>query len=105
MSVSTFETLTTESGGYVEALRDPIEIPAAVARICDDLQSQYLLAIARGQADGKYHSIQVRTKDRRLRVRARGLRGAARVNQVAPGGTRHRIAAVRIWIRLAVARR
>ena len=65
------EGLTTESGGYVEALRDPTEIPAAVARICDDLQSQYLLAIAPGQADGKYHSIQVRTTDRRLRVRAR----------------------------------
>jgi Ca-activated chloride channel homolog len=65
------EGLTTESGGYVEPLRDPAEIPAAVARICDDLQSQYLLAFAPGQADGKYHSIKVRTKDRRLRVRAR----------------------------------
>jgi Ca-activated chloride channel family protein len=65
------EGLTTESGGYVEALRDPTEIPAAVARICDDLQSQYLLAFAPGQPDGKYHSIQVRTTDRRLRVRAR----------------------------------
>ena len=65
------EGLTTESGGYVEPLRDPTEIAAAVARICDDLQSQYLLAFAPGQADGKYHSINVRTKDRRLRVRAR----------------------------------
>jgi len=65
------EGLTTESGGYVESLRDPTEIPAAVARILDDLQSQYLLAIGPGQADGKYHAIQVRTKDRRLRVRAR----------------------------------
>ena len=65
------EGLTTESGGYVEPLRDPAEIPAAVARICDDLQSQYLVAFAPGQADGKYHSINVRTKDRSLRVRAR----------------------------------
>jgi Ca-activated chloride channel homolog len=65
------EGLTTESGGYVEPLRDPTEIAAAVARICDDLQSQYLLAIVPGQADGKYHSINVRTTDRRLRVRAR----------------------------------
>jgi VWFA-related protein len=65
------EGLTTESGGYVETLRDPIEIPAAVARICDDLQSQYLLAFDPGQADGKYHSIKVRTKDPSLRVRAR----------------------------------
>jgi len=65
------EGLTTESGGYVEPLRDPTEIPAAVARICDDLQSQYLLAFAPGQADGKYHQIKVRAKDARLRVRAR----------------------------------
>jgi hypothetical protein len=65
------EGLTTESGGYLEPLRDPAEIPAAVARIFDDLQSQYLLTFTPGQADGKYHSIRVRTKDRRLRVRAR----------------------------------
>ena len=43
------EGLTTESGGYVEPLRDPIEIPAAVARIFDDLQSQYLLASLPGR--------------------------------------------------------
>ncbi len=65
------ESLTTESGGYVETLRDPAEISAAVTRICDDLQSQYLLAFESGPADGKYHGIRVRTKDRRLRVRAR----------------------------------
>ncbi len=65
------ESLTTESGGYVEPLRDPAEISAAVTRICDDLQSQYLLAFESGPADGKYHGIRVRTKDRRLRVRAR----------------------------------
>ncbi len=65
------ESLTTESGGYVELLRDPAEISAAVTRICDDLQSQYLLAFESGPADGKYHGIRVRTKDRQLRVRAR----------------------------------
>ena len=65
------EGLTTVSGGYVEPMRDPAEIPAAVARIWDDFESQYLLAFAPGQADGKYHPIKVRTKDARLRVRAR----------------------------------
>jgi VWFA-related protein len=65
------DALTTESGGYVEPLRDPSEIPAAVARICDDLQSQYLLTFAPGRPDGKYHSIKVTTKDRRWRVRTR----------------------------------
>ncbi len=65
------EGLTTESGGYIEPLRDSTEIPAAVARICDDLQSQYLLAFEPGHADGSYHRIQVRTTNRQLRVRAR----------------------------------
>ena len=65
------EGLTTESGGYVEPLRDPTEIPAAVARICDDLQSQYLMTFEPAHADGKYHQIRVRTKDTRLKVRTR----------------------------------
>jgi VWFA-related protein len=65
------DDLTKESGGYAEPLRDPSEIPAAVARICDDLQSQYLLAFEPGRADGEFHAIRVRTKDTRLRVRAR----------------------------------
>ena len=63
--------LTKASGGYTELLRNPSEIAAAVARICDDLQSQYLLAFESGNADGSYHELRVRTKDTRLRVRAR----------------------------------
>ena len=66
------ESLTKESGGYVEPLRDPSESSAAVARICDDLQSQYLLAFEPRHSDGKYHAIAVKTKNPpRLRVRAR----------------------------------
>jgi hypothetical protein len=68
---SLLDDLTKESGGYTEPLRDPGEIAAAVARICDDLQSQYLLAFEPGRADGEFHAIRVRTKDTRLRVRAR----------------------------------
>ena len=34
--------LTKESGGYAEPVRSPSEIASAVARICDDLQSQHL---------------------------------------------------------------
>jgi len=63
--------LTKESGGYTEPLRSPSEIAAAVARICDDLQSQYLMTFEPAHADGKYHSMRVRTKDRRLNVRTR----------------------------------
>jgi Ca-activated chloride channel homolog len=65
------ETLTTNSGGYVEAIDDPAEITAAVARMFDELQSQYTLAFEPAHADGKYHEIQVTTKNRDLRVRAR----------------------------------
>jgi Ca-activated chloride channel family protein len=65
------EGLIRESGGYVEPLRDPTGISAAVGRLCDELQSQYLLAFEPARADGSYHAIRVRTKDTRLRVRAR----------------------------------
>lgn len=63
--------LTKESGGYTEPLRNPSEIRAAVARICDDLQSQYLLTFDPAHADGKYHPIRVTTKDPRMKVRTR----------------------------------
>ena len=45
--------------------------PSAVARICDDLQSQYLLAFEPAHADGKFHPISIKLKDGRLKVRAR----------------------------------
>ena len=71
--VDTFllDNLTKESGGYTEPLRNPSEIAAAVARICDDIQSQYLLTFEPAHADGKYHQISVRTKDTRLKLRTR----------------------------------
>jgi VWFA-related protein len=65
------ESLTANSGGYVEAIDDPAEITAAVARMFDELQSQYTLAFESAHADGKYHEIQVTTTNRDLRVRAR----------------------------------
>jgi len=43
------EGLTTESGGYVEPLRDPTEIPAAVARICDDSSRSTCLQSLQGR--------------------------------------------------------
>jgi len=65
------EGLTTESGGHVESPGNPSEILAAVRRICDELQSQYLLAFEPGRADGSYQAIRVRTKNTSHRVRAR----------------------------------
>jgi Ca-activated chloride channel homolog len=65
------ESLTANSGGYVEAINDPADITAAVARIFDELQSQYILAFEPVHADGKYREITVTMKNRDLRVRAR----------------------------------
>src|SRR5688500_6285664 len=63
VDINLLDGLTKESGGYTEPLRSPSEIAAAVARICDDLQSQYLLTFESARADGKYHPIKVSTKD------------------------------------------
>jgi len=66
------EDLTRESGGYVAPLQNPSDIVAAVSSIWDDLQSQYVLAFEPRHSDGKYHRITVKTKNTRLKVRARG---------------------------------
>ena len=71
VDVENLELLTANSGGYVEDITDPSDITAAVARICDELQSQYVLAFEPAGADGKYHEIAVTHKNRDLRVRAR----------------------------------
>jgi Ca-activated chloride channel homolog len=71
VDLENLESLTGDSGGYVEAINDPSDISAAVARIFDELQSQYMLAFEPAYADGKYHDITVSTRNRDLRVRAR----------------------------------
>ena len=62
VDVQNLESLTSDSGGYVEAISEPSEITAAVARIFDELQSQYMLAFEPSHADGKNHEISVTTK-------------------------------------------
>ena len=62
VDVQNLESLTSDSGGYVEAINEPSEITAAVARIFDELQSQYMLAFEPSHADGKYHEISVTTR-------------------------------------------
>jgi VWFA-related protein len=78
VDLENLELLTANSGGYVEDITDPAEITAAVARVFDELQSQYLLAFEPAHADGKYHDIVVTTKNKDQRVRARS-------GYVAPG--------------------
>jgi Ca-activated chloride channel family protein len=64
--------ITDASGGYTEVVHASADLAPATARIADELNRQYLLGYAppRG-ADGKYHSIRVRTRDTSFRVRAR----------------------------------
>jgi Ca-activated chloride channel family protein len=71
VDLENLELLTADSGGYVEDISDPAEISAAVARVFDELQSQYVLAFEPARADGKYHEISVTHKNRDLHVRAR----------------------------------
>ena len=71
VDLENLELLTANTGGYVEDITDPAEISTAVARIFDELQSQYMLAFESSHADGKYHEIEVMLKNRDLRVRAR----------------------------------
>ena len=71
VDLENLELLTANSGGYVEDINDPAEISAAVARVFDELQSQYVLAFEPAHADGKYHEISVTHKNRDLHVRAR----------------------------------
>jgi VWFA-related protein len=71
VDVQNLETLTVNSGGYVEAINDPAHITSAVARVFDELQSQYLLAFEPTHTDGKAHAILVTVRNSQLKVRAR----------------------------------
>lgn len=72
------ETLTGDSGGYVEAISHSSEILAAVSRMFDELQSQYVLAFEPAHADGRYHEIEVTHTNRDFLVRGRtGYQAAA----------------------------
>jgi Ca-activated chloride channel family protein len=77
VDLQNLELLSANSGGYVEDIEDPADISEAVARVFDELQSQYTLAFEPAHADGKSHEISVTTKNRDLRVRARARYDAA----------------------------
>ena len=71
MNRSLLQTLTADSGGYVELPRGVADLSAAVARVCDELQSQYLLGFEPSRADGQVHSIKVTVRNSDLKVRSR----------------------------------
>jgi VWFA-related protein len=71
VDLENLEVVTGTTGGYVEAIDDPAKISDAVAHVFDELQTQYMLAFEPAHTDGKYHDIEVTTRNRDLRVRAR----------------------------------
>ena len=69
---TTLRDITDESGGRTEVVQNTAEIAAASARIADELNHQYVLGYTSSHgADGKFHSIRVRSHGSDYRVRAR----------------------------------
>lgn len=64
--------MTDDTGGRTEIVRGFDGLDAATARIADELSKQYSLGYANsGEKDGRWHTIRVEVRDRRLTVRAR----------------------------------
>jgi VWFA-related protein len=71
-SPQALNSITGPTGGYTEVIKDSAQLARATERIADELNHQYTLAYRPGHAaDGKYHSIFVRTRDSSQVVRAR----------------------------------
>jgi len=69
---ATLRQITDESGGRTEIVQSTAEIAAASARIADELNHQYVIGYTPAHgADGKFHSIRVRSNGADYRVRAR----------------------------------
>jgi VWFA-related protein len=69
---SALSEITDGSGGHTELVHASADLQSATAIIADELNKQYLLGYSSSRApDGKYHSIRVRARDAKFRVRAR----------------------------------
>lgn len=72
VNASALRAMTDESGGRTEIIRSSRDLEPATAGIADELSRQYFLAYAAAaEKDGRWHTIRVEVRDRRLRVRAR----------------------------------
>jgi len=64
--------ITDDTGGRTEIVRGSSGLGPATARIADELSKQYYLGyVSSAERDGRWHSIRVEVRDRRLTVRAR----------------------------------
>jgi Ca-activated chloride channel family protein len=72
VNATALRDITDDMGGRTEIVRDAGDLAGATGRIADELTKQYSLGYARsGTKDGKWHSIRVEVRTRRLTVRAR----------------------------------
>jgi len=64
--------ITDDTGGRTEIVRGFGDLDGATARLADEFSKQYYLGYpSSGKKDGRWHTIRVDVKDRRLAVRAR----------------------------------
>jgi Ca-activated chloride channel family protein len=74
--------VTDQSGGRTLVVHDSDGVAGALSEIADELNSQYLIGYTSAKgADGQFHTIRVRVKEREYRVRARGGYVARRASE------------------------
>ena len=72
LDANALRRLTDPSGGMTQVVRSDDAVPAAVARIADELSHQYLIGFRPGSGlDGKAHRLEVRVSACACEVRAR----------------------------------
>lgn len=70
--IDALRRITDETGGRTETLREMAGLDAAMDRIAAEFRQQYSIGYASTLGkDGRWHSIRVNVRDRRLNVRAR----------------------------------
>ena len=69
---TTLREITNESGGRTEVVQSSTQIADATASIAEELNHQYVMGFTPAHpADGKFHTLRVRTKDAAYKVQAR----------------------------------
>jgi VWFA-related protein len=72
VNADALRSITDDTGGRTEIVRDSRDLSGAIARIADELTQQYSLGYTSdGTKDGRWHSIRVEVRNRNLHVRAR----------------------------------
>jgi Ca-activated chloride channel homolog len=72
LNMKTLQRVADDTGGSTEVVTNSAAIPAATARIADELRHQYLLSYSTDVLkDGRRHAIRVDVRGRGLKVRAR----------------------------------